>query len=167
MKVMRELIYKISESESVDEMKTIISEAMIPKSQKRVLTQIASSSELTQDSRVALARKYLENEEDKTEKSLEKTDIITRIGPTLGLMGTLIPMGPGLAALGTGDVNTLSQAIIVAFDTTVVGIGAGAVSYFVSKVRRRWYEEYLSNLDALSDVILDKLNHLKPNSGDE
>lgn len=167
MKVMKELIYKISESESVDEMKTIISEAMIPKSQKRVLDQIASSSDLTQDSRIALARKYLENEEDKTEKSLEKTDIITRIGPTLGLMGTLIPMGPGLAALGTGDVNTLSQAIIVAFDTTVVGIGAGAIAYFVSKVRRRWYEEYLSNLDALSDVILDKLNHLKPSSGDE
>ncbi len=167
MKVMRELIYKISESESVDEMKTIISEAMIPKSQKRVLDQIASSSDLTQDSRIALARKYLENEEDKTEKSLEKTDIITRIGPTLGLMGTLIPMGPGLAALGTGDVNTLSQAIIVAFDTTVVGIGAGAITYFVSKVRRRWYEEYLSNLDALSDVILDKLNHLKPSNGDE
>ena len=167
MKVMKELIYKISESESVDEMKTIISEAMIPKSQKRVLNQIASSSDLTQDSRIALARKYLENEEDKTEKSLEKTDIITRIGPTLGLMGTLIPMGPGLAALGTGDVNTLSQAIIVAFDTTVVGIGAGAITYFVSKVRRRWYEEYLSNLDALSDVILDKLNHLKPSNGDE
>lgn len=82
-------------------------------------------------------------------------------------MGTLIPMGPGLAALGTGDVNTLSQAIIVAFDTTVVGIGAGAITYFVSKVRRRWYEEYLSNLDALSDVILDKLNHLKPSNGDE
>ena len=64
MKVMKELIYKISESESVDEMKTIISEAMIPKSQKRVLDQIASSSDLTQDSRIALARKYLENEED-------------------------------------------------------------------------------------------------------
>ena len=167
MKVMRELIYKISESESVDEMKTIISEAMIPKSQKRVLDQIASSSDLTQDSRIALARKYLENEEDKTEKSLEKTDIITRIGPTLGLMGTLIPMGPGLAALGTGDVNTLSQAIIVAFDTTVVGIGAGAIAYFVSKVRRRWYEEYLSNLDALSDVVLDKLNHFNLSKWEE
>ena len=46
-----------------------------------------------------------------------------------------------------------TNAIIVAFDTTVVGIGAGAVAYFVSKVRRRWYEEYLSNLDALADAI--------------
>ena len=89
---------------------------------------------------------------------LQKTDIVTKVGPTLGLMGTLIPMGPGLAALGAGDVNTLANAIIVAFDTTVVGIGAGAVAYFVSKVRRRWYEEYLSNLDALADALLDKLS---------
>ena len=66
-------------------------------------------------------------------------------------------MGPGLAALGSGDVNTLASAIIVAFDTTVVGIGAGAVAYFVSKIRRRWYEEYLSNVDVLTDAILDKL----------
>ena len=161
MKTMRELIYSISESGTVEEMKEVIASAKIPKSQRSVLDKIASSSSLTKDSRVALARKFIENEEDRTAKSLEKTDIITRIGPTLGLMGTLIPMGPGLAALGTGDVNTLSQAIIVAFDTTVVGIGAGAIAYFVSKVRSRWYEEYLSNLDALADVVLDKLNHLK------
>ena len=139
MKTMRELIYSISESGTVEEMKEVIASAKIPKSQRRVLDKIASSSSLTKDSRVALARKFIENEEDRTAKSLEKTDIITRIGPTLGLMGTLIPMGPGLAALGTGDVNTLSQAIIVAFDTTVVGIGAGAIAYFVSKVRSRWY----------------------------
>lgn len=161
MKTMRELIYNITESDSVESMKEVIASSNIPKSQRRVLDKIASSSSLTKDSRVALARKFIENEEDRTAKSLEKTDIITRIGPTLGLMGTLIPMGPGLAALGTGDVNTLSQAIIVAFDTTVVGIGAGAIAYFVSKVRSRWYEEYLSNLDALADVVLDKLNHLK------
>lgn len=76
-------------------------------------------------------------------------------------MGTLIPMGPGLAALGSGDITTLSNAIIVAFDTTVVGIGAGAVTYIVSKVKKRWYEQYLSNLDALSRAILDKLNYIK------
>ena len=73
-------------------------------------------------------------------------------------------MGPGLAALGTGDVTTLSQAIIVAFNTTVVGIGSGALAYFVSKVRRRWYDDYLSNLDALSDVVLDKVNEFSDNS---
>ena len=126
-----------------------------------LISEILRSSSLTQDSRHALAKKLIEFEENKFTKSIERTDVVTRIGPTLGLMGTLIPMGPGLAALGAGDVNTLANAIIVAFDTTVVGIGAGAVAYFVSKVRRRWYEEYLSNLDALADALLDKLNHMR------
>ena len=49
-------------------------------------------------------------------------------------------------------------AIILIIVAAVVGIGAGAVGYFVSKIRRRWYEEYLSNLDALADALLDQLN---------
>ena len=155
--VIRDLIYDINSAESVEALKGIIEGSKIPKSQKKVLTEIASSSSLEKNSREALARKLVEYEEEKIDNALRQTDIITRIGPTLGLMGTLIPMGPGLAALGAGDVNTLASAIIVAFDTTVVGIGAGAVAYFVSKVRRRWYEEYLSNLDALADALIDKL----------
>ena len=158
VKLIKDLIFSISRTEDVSEIENIIKNAQIPKNQKRVLVNIARSGELKKDSREALAEKLIENEEDIIEKKLQTTDIITKIGPTLGLMGTLIPMGPGLAALGSGDVTTLSNAIIVAFDTTVVGIGAGAVAYFVSKVRRRWYEQYLSNLDALSKAVLDRLN---------
>lgn len=157
--LIEELIYSISNADSSEEIKDIIKNAKIYESQKVVLIKILRSSSLTTDSRHALAKKLIEFEETKFAKTIEKTDVVTRIGPTLGLMGTLIPMGPGLAALGAGDVNTLANAIIVAFDTTVVGIGAGAVAYFVSKVRRRWYEEYLSNLDAIADSLLDKLNH--------
>ena len=153
-----ELIYSISNATSLDEIKNVIKNANIYESQKVVLIKILRANSLTPESRHALAKKLVEFEENKFAKSIERTDVVTRIGPTLGLMGTLIPMGPGLAALGAGDVNTLANAIIVAFDTTVVGIGAGAVAYFVSKVRRRWYEEYLSNLDALADALLDKLN---------
>ena len=86
---------------------------------------------------------------------MQKTDIITRVGPTLGLMGTLIPMGPGLAALGAGDVNTLAESLTVAFSTTIVGIGSGALCYVVGKIRTSWYDRYLSDLDALSDAVLD------------
>ena len=156
--IIEELIYAITNANSLEEIKNIIKNAKLYESQKVVLIKILRSNELTADSRHALAKKLIEFEETKFSKTIERTDIVTRIGPTLGLMGTLIPMGPGLAALGAGDVNTLANAIIVAFDTTVVGIGAGAVAYFVSKVRRRWYEEYLSNLDALADALLDKLN---------
>ena len=90
---------------------------------------------------------------------MQKTDIITRVGPTLGLMGTLIPMGPGLAALGAGDVNTLAESLTVAFNTTIVGIGSGALCYVVGKIRTSWYDRYLSDLDALSDAVLDYMNN--------
>lgn len=103
------------------------------------------------------ARNLIEREELRLEKTLEKTDFVTRLGPTLGLMGTLIPMGPGLAALGAGDINSLANAIIIAFDTTVVGLAAGGICYVISKVRRRWYEEQMSTLDVLMESVLEAL----------
>ncbi|WP_296882503.1 MotA/TolQ/ExbB proton channel family protein [uncultured Methanobrevibacter sp.] len=156
---LEKLIYAISKATSSDELMNIIKNAKLYENQKVILVKVLRAESLTNETRETLARKLIEFEETKLGKTIERTDIVTRIGPTLGLMGTLIPMGPGLAALGAGDVNTLANAIIVAFDTTVVGIGAGAVGYFVSKIRRRWYEEDLSNLDALCDAILDKLKH--------
>ncbi len=154
----RDLIYDINAAGSVEELKNIISDAKIPKSQKKVLTEIASSEALGNTSREALARKLFEFEEEKTLKNLQKTDIITRIGPTLGLMGTLIPMGPGLAALGAGDINTLASSLTVAFNTTIVGIGSGALCYVLGKIRSGWYDRYLSDLDALIDAVLDYMN---------
>ena len=153
----RDLIYDINAAGSVEELKNIISDAKIPKSQKKVLTEIASSEALGNTSREALARKLFEFEEEKTLDNLQKTDIITRIGPTLGLMGTLIPMGPGLAALGAGDINTLASSLTVAFNTTIVGIGSGALCYVIGKVRSGWYDRYLSDLDALIDAVLDRM----------
>ena len=147
----RDLIYEINSAGSVEELKNVISNAKIPKSQKKVLTEIASSQSLGKTSREALARKLFEFEEEKTLDKLKKTDIITRIGPTLGLMGTLIPMGPGLAALGAGDINTLASSLTVAFNTTIVGIGSGALCYVIGKIRSGWYDRYLSDLDALID----------------
>ena len=155
----RDLIYDINSAASVDALKGVIEGAAIPKSQKTVLTEIASSSSLDNNTREALARKLVEYEEEKIDKTLQKTDIITRVGPTLGLMGTLIPMGPGLAALGAGDVNTLAQSLTVAFNTTIVGIGSGALCYVIGKIRSSWYDRYLSDLDALSDAVLDYMNN--------
>ncbi|WP_295030695.1 MotA/TolQ/ExbB proton channel family protein [uncultured Methanobrevibacter sp.] len=154
----KDLIYDINAAESADALKNVISKAKIPKAQKKVLTEIASSEQLGEPSREALARKLFEFEEEKTMDSLKKTDIITRIGPTLGLMGTLIPMGPGLAALGAGDINTLASSLTVAFNTTIVGIGSGALCYFIGKIRSSWYDRYLSDLDALIDAVLDYMN---------
>ena len=154
----RDLIYDINAAESVEALQNVISNAKIPKAQKKVLDEIASSQNLGAPSREALARKLFEYEEEKTMDSLKRTDIITRIGPTLGLMGTLIPMGPGLGALGAGDINTLASSLTVAFNTTIVGIGSGALCYVIGKIRSGWYDRYLSDLDALIDAVLDKMN---------
>ncbi len=119
---MKRLINEISNAKSQEEILNIVDNSQIPNSMKNDLREI-TDTDLDLESRIALAKKLINSREKKLEKRLSYTDIITRIGPTLGLMGTLIPMGPGLAALGSGDIVTLSNAIIVAFDTTVVGIG--------------------------------------------
>ncbi|WP_304090183.1 MotA/TolQ/ExbB proton channel family protein [Methanobrevibacter gottschalkii] len=151
--------FSMVNAEGVSELKNIIKGSKIYDSQKEVLLKIADSHSLSDESREAWALNLIEEEEVVMAKSLEKVDIVTRIGPTLGLMGTLIPMGPGLAALGSGDVTTLANAIIVAFDTTVVGIGSGAVAYVISKIRRRWYEEYSSNLQLFVNAVLENLKN--------
>lgn len=159
-------IFSMSNPGNPEKITEIIENLKIPESQKRILTEIAKTTNLTINTREALARKLIEAEELKIAKSLEKTEIVTRLGPTLGLMGTLIPMGPGLAALGAGDIQTLAQAIIVAFDTTVVGLAAGGISYVISKIRRRWYEEYLSNLEALAETILEVMKNVTPTTAE-
>lgn len=152
------LVFSLVNASSVEGLKQTVSNAEIYDNQKEVLLKIIDAHSLSADSREAWALNLIEEEEVRMAKSLEKVDIVTRIGPTLGLMGTLIPMGPGLAALGNGDVTTLASAIIVAFDTTVVGIGSGAVAYVISKIRRRWYEEYSSNLQLFVNAVLENLN---------
>ena len=152
------LIFSLVNAKSIEELKSIVNGSEIFDSQKEVLLKIIDSHSLSSESREAWALNLIEEEEVAMAKNLEKIDIVTRIGPTLGLMGTLIPMGPGLAALGSGDVSTLASAIIVAFDTTVVGIGSGAVAYVIAKVRRRWYEEYSSNLQLFVNAVLENLN---------
>ncbi|HOI71762.1 MAG TPA: MotA/TolQ/ExbB proton channel family protein [Methanobacterium sp.] len=155
------LIEEISNPGTPEQIIQKVNESRLPTSSKEVLIKIASTPKFGSKSREALARKLIEGEELKAAKNLEKTDIVTRLGPTLGLMGTLIPMGPGLAALGAGDVTALAQAIIIAFDTTVVGLAAGGIAYVVSKIRRRWYEDNLSTLDTLAESVLEVLDNAK------
>lgn len=78
---------------------------------------------------------------------LERADLLARIPPMLGLMATIIPLGPGLAALGKGDPAQLASAVTVAFDATVLGLVAGIAGLVIGKLRRRWYEEVLENME--------------------
>lgn len=94
------------------------------------------------------AEEVLSRRELSLARRLERTDLLVKLGPALGLVGTLIPLGPGLAALGRGEVRVLAESLTVAFDTTILGLLVGAAAYVVSRVRRRWYEEHLAHMTA-------------------
>lgn len=87
-------------------------------------------------------------------KSLDRLKMLVRIGPGLGLIGTLIPMGTGLAALSQGDLTRLSGDLVIAFTTTVVGLTLGLVSYFFFTVQRRWTEEDVKNMELAAEIIM-------------
>ena len=81
-------------------------------------------------------------------RRIDRADLLARSAPMLGLMGTLIPLGPGLSALGNGDLEVLATAVTVAFDTTVIGLLTGMVSFIIGRLRRRWYDVLLDQLEA-------------------
>jgi biopolymer transport protein ExbB/TolQ len=80
-------------------------------------------------------------------RRLERTRILVRMGPALGLMGTLIPLSPALAALAEGDVQRLTDDLRVAFSVTVVGLLIGMIAFAVSLVRDRLYAQDYSDVE--------------------
>ena len=75
-----------------------------------------------------------------------------RTAPSLGLLGTLIPMGTGLAALGQGDMTRLSTDLVIAFTTTVTGLAIGTAAFCFYTVKRRWIEEDIKNMELVTEI---------------
>jgi biopolymer transport protein ExbB/TolQ len=92
-------------------------------------------------------KKCLEDLEIDAARRLARLALATRVGPMLGLVGTLIPLGPALTGLAEGNMETLSGNLIIAFATTVFGILIGGLAYAMGLVRRAWYEQDLSDLE--------------------
>jgi biopolymer transport protein ExbB/TolQ len=95
----------------------------------------------------AVQEKLLADYEMACEKDLAQSKVLAKMGPVLGLMGTLIPMGPALVGLASGDIASMSENMQVAFATTVVGLVVGAIGYFTLQVKQRWYNEDFNNLE--------------------
>jgi biopolymer transport protein ExbB/TolQ len=86
-------------------------------------------------------------------RRLERTRMLVRVGPALGLMGTLIPLSPALAGLASGNVKSLSDNLRVAFSVTVLGLLVGAIAFALSLVRDRLYSQDLSDLEYVAATI--------------
>ncbi len=86
-------------------------------------------------------------------RRLERTRILVRMGPALGLMGTLIPLSPALAALSNGDIQRLTSDLRVAFSVTVTGLLIGMIAFAVSMVRDRLYSQDFSDVEYVAAAL--------------
>lgn len=97
--------------------------------------------------------KILGDYEVAADKELSNSKLLVKIGPMLGLMGTLIPMGPALVGLATGDVASMASNMQVAFATTVVGIIIGAIGFISLQVKQRWVADDMNILEYVVESL--------------
>ncbi len=97
--------------------------------------------------------KVLNNYEIFILKDISSSQSLAKLGPILGLMGTLIPMGPALVGLASGDIASMATNMQVAFATTVIGLFIGAVGFIVMQVKRRWFAQDMSNLEFAAELL--------------
>ena len=81
-----------------------------------------------------------------------------KVGPSLGLLGTLIPMGSSLASLASGNLQAMAGQMVVAFTTTIVGLATGTLAYAVTVVRQNWVNESIREQRYLAERIAGELS---------
>jgi biopolymer transport protein ExbB/TolQ len=119
---------------------------------EEVLGEIVASVEgVAPETRIA---KQLAEYDYRSLRRLERTRILVRMGPALGLMGTLIPLSPALAGLADGDVATLTENLRVAFGVTVAGLLIGAIAFAISLVRDRLYAQDYSDVEYVAARLI-------------
>ena len=111
---------------------------------------------LAEQQNKAQVQRLLANFEIAADKDLAISKTLTKLGPILGLMGTLIPMGPALVGLSSGDIASMAYNMQVAFATTVIGLVAGAIGFLTQQVKQRWYLQDMTNLECLVEVLNEK-----------
>ncbi|MBR6799867.1 MAG: MotA/TolQ/ExbB proton channel family protein [Firmicutes bacterium] len=154
------------QGKNADELQAIIKKSRLLKRQKKAIIELIVRGGYSDATREALARQLIADEENRYAKITKVTDLIAKIAPMFGLMETLIPLGPGLLALGQGDTKTLSESLLIAFDTTVAGLISAAVAYIISSVRKGWYEQYMVGLETIMETILEEQSR-ENNKGDQ
>ena len=133
----------------------IIETSGLLKTQKEALIEITKHSDINDLMLESRAANLLEREQERYDAKLKPTDLLSKLGPMFGLLGTLIPLGPGIIALGQGDTMTLSQSLMTAFDTTIAGLIVAAIAIVISTIRRGWYNNYMSVLETVMDCVVE------------
>jgi biopolymer transport protein ExbB/TolQ len=96
----------------------------------------------------------LQDAEHRWRHSLDRARLAVRVGPSLGLMGTLIPMANALAALASGDLPGLAGNMVTAFAATVIGLAISVVAYVLASVRQEWLHEDVREINFRAETLL-------------
>lgn len=131
---------------------TTLSERLPKKNPSLVVSYI---KRLLEADDAAMRQRLLANFEISADKDLATSKTLSKMGPMLGLMGTLIPMGPALVGLSTGDIASMAYNMQVAFATTVVGIFAAAIGFVTGQVKQRWYLKDMTDLEFVAELLND------------
>lgn len=131
---------------------TTLSERLPKKNPSLVVSYI---KRLLEADDAAMRQRLLANFEISADKDLATSKTLNKMGPMLGLMGTLIPMGPALVGLSTGDIASMAYNMQVAFATTVVGIFAAAIGFITGQVKQRWYLKDMTDLEFVAELLND------------
>lgn len=115
---------------------------------KRTLSDIASHS-----SDAAYCERKIANCEIDIKNILGKSRSLIKFGPMLGLMGTLIPMGPALVGLASGDLATMAYNMEVAFATTVIGMVIAAIGVATLRINQRYYSYTLNDIEFIYNKL--------------
>ncbi|RUL59268.1 MotA/TolQ/ExbB proton channel family protein [Prevotella koreensis] len=150
---MQYVVKKEFETLSIDNIEGL--EERLPKNDSSLLMVYAHRILEVKDSRANVER-LLAQYEVEADKDMGVSKTLSKLGPVLGLMGTLIPMGPALVGLSTGDIASMAYNMQVAFATTVVGLFSGAVGVVTLQVKRRWYMQDIIQLEFLSELLNNK-----------
>ena len=93
--------------------------------------------------------------ETEVARDVNLSRLLTKLGPVLGLIGTLISMSPALVGLSTGDISGMAYNMQVVFSATVVGLVISAVGLFTQQLKTRWYAKDVNNLEFVSRIYTE------------
>lgn len=95
--------------------------------------------------------------EEHHRRSLNLPRALVKVGPSLGLLGTLIPMGTSLASLASGNLEAMAGQMVVAFTTTIIGLAVGTIAYVVTIARQGWLNETVREQRYLAEHLAREL----------
>jgi biopolymer transport protein ExbB/TolQ len=95
--------------------------------------------------------------EERARRSLNWARMMVRVGPSIGLLGTLIPMGSSLASMATGNLEAMAGQMVVAFTSTIIGLATGTLAYVVASIRHNWVTQTIREQRYLAERIAGEL----------